>query len=149
ATDDDAFGAVLREGGRRAEIYRALRELGERCAPAVRERFVEIPRRVSGYNLSALLPECGFDLAKALVGTEGTCVTVLSATLRLIPEPPARILLVLGYPSVYEAADHVVEVMRHGPVALEGVDENLVEDMRRNGLHAGDGELLPEGRGWL
>lgn len=148
-TDESAYQRIQHEGGRRAEIYRRLRELGERHADEIRARYPPIPRRVSGYNLPHLLPEHGFDLAKALVGSEGTCVVVLQATLRLLPNPRQRVLLVLGYDSVYEAGDHVPEVMGSGPIALEGVDDRLVHDMQQTGLHPGGVRLLPEGQGWL
>ena len=101
-----------RAGGRRGEIYARLRDLRDRYADADPPRFPDIPRRVSGYNLDELLPENGFHVARALVGTEGTCVTVLERKLRLVHSRPCRSLLVLGYPDVYEAADHVAEVMR-------------------------------------
>ena len=66
-----------------------------------------IPRRVSGFNLPALLPEQGFNVAKALVGTEGTCVLVLEAKTKLVDNPPVRSLLVFGYPDIFAAADYV------------------------------------------
>lgn len=69
-------------------------------------------------------------MARALVGSEGTCVSVLEATVRLVDSPPARVLLVLGYPDVYHAADHVPEVMALGPVGLEGIDDRLIADMK-------------------
>ena len=98
ATSEEELEAIIRAGGRRGEIYGRLKALIDRYAPLVRARFPKIPRRVSGYNLDELLPENGFQVARALVGTEGTCVTVLEATLRLVPWPRARTLLVLGYP---------------------------------------------------
>ncbi|MBL0423981.1 FAD-binding and (Fe-S)-binding domain-containing protein [Ramlibacter alkalitolerans] len=148
-TDAAAQDRLLAAGDRRAEIARRLQALAQRHGEEIRRRFPPIPRRVSGYNLPALLPENGFDLARALVGSEGTCVIVLEATLRLLPDPPARTLLVLGYPSVYEAADHVPEVMRSGPIAVEGLDDRLVSDMKRTHLHPKDVQLLPPGQGWL
>ncbi len=149
ATDDAALERLRAGGGRAAEIATGLKQLAERYAPLIREKFPDIPRRVSGYNLPALLPEKGFDLAKALVGSEGTCVVVLEAKLRLLPNPKARTLLVLGYDSVYEAGDHVVEVMQAGPIALEGLDDRLIEDMKHTHLHVNYVGLLPEGKGWL
>jgi FAD/FMN-containing dehydrogenase/Fe-S oxidoreductase len=135
--------------GRKAEIYAALRKLREAHAEEIRRSFPPIPRRVSGYNLPALLPENGFHVARAVVGSEGTCAIVLEAKLRLLDNPPVRSLLVLGYPDVYQAGDHVPEVMRFGPIALEGIDDRLIEDMRATQLHPGYSDLLPEGRGWL
>ncbi|HXV06238.1 MAG TPA: FAD-linked oxidase C-terminal domain-containing protein [Solirubrobacterales bacterium] len=148
-TGDQELERIVSAGGRRGEIYRELRELRDRYAEAIRARFPRIPRRVSGYNLDQLLPENGFNVARALVGTEGTCVTVLDATLRLVHSPPARTLLVIGYEDVFAAADHVPAVMEHGPTGLEGVDDVLVEDMKVLEMHSADLSLLPEGKGWL
>ena len=105
-TRDDELERIIREGGRRGDIYRRLRELRDKYADAIRTKFPDIPRRVSGYNLPALLPENGFDVAQALVGSEGTCVAILEATMHLIPRPACRSLLVLGYPDVYWDGDH-------------------------------------------
>src|SRR5207249_1280937 len=80
---------------------------------------------------------------------EGTCVVVLGAKLRLVDSPRGRSLLVLGYPDVYSAGDHVVEIMKCGPIGLEGIDDGLVADMKAIGLHPEDIQLLPEGGGWL
>ncbi|MBS1191718.1 MAG: FAD-binding oxidoreductase [Rhodocyclaceae bacterium] len=148
-TDEETFQAILREGGRRAEIYQRLRALAERYGDEIRRRYPAIPRRVSGYNLPALLPENGFNLAQALVGSESTCVTVLEAKLRLLPWPAARSLLVLGYPTVFEAGDHVPQVMEAGPIALEGMDDRLVDDMKAMHIHPENLQLLPDGQGWL
>ncbi|HKB53804.1 MAG TPA: FAD-binding and (Fe-S)-binding domain-containing protein [Ramlibacter sp.] len=148
-TDAGAFDEMRNAGDRRADIVVRLKDLVVRHADAIREKFPPIPRRVSGYNFPALLPESGFDLAKALVGSEGTCVVVLEAKLRLVPEPKVHSLLVLGYESVYEAGDHVTEVMQAGPIALEGMDDRLVSDMKRTHIHPEDVQLLPKGAGWL
>jgi FAD/FMN-containing dehydrogenase/Fe-S oxidoreductase len=148
-TPEEELERIVAAGGRRGEIYGALRELRDRHAAAIRERFPRIPRRVSGYNLDQLLPENGFHVARALVGTEGTCATVLEATLRLVHSPPARTLLVIGYEDVFAAADHVPAVMEHEPTGLEGVDDVLVEDMKVLNMHSADLSLLPRGKGWL
>jgi FAD/FMN-containing dehydrogenase/Fe-S oxidoreductase len=149
ATPPDEMEAIIRAGGRRGEIYSALKRLIDKYGDLVRRRYPKIPRRVSGYNLDDLLPENGFNVARALVGTEGTCVTVLEATLRLVPWPRARTLLVLGYPDVYEAADHVLDVMSEGPIGLEAIDHRLIQDMHKKGLHERYLRYLPEGRAFL
>jgi FAD/FMN-containing dehydrogenase/Fe-S oxidoreductase len=146
---DGAYERMVRAGGRAAEIAMRLKALADRNAAQIRERFPAIPRRVSGYNLPALLPENGFDVAKSLVGSEGTCVVVLQARLRLLPRPKCRTVIVLGYDCVADAADDVPEVMRAGPIALEGMDDRLVEDMKQTHLHIDYLGLLPEGKGWL
>lgn len=148
-TSDEELEAIIQAGGRRGEIYAGLRELRDKYADLIRARFPKLPRRVSGYNLDELLPDNGFHVARALVGTEGTCVMVLEATARLVDNPSARSLLVLGYPDVYTAADAVPDILAAGPIGLEGLDDRLVEDLKRKGLHATDAELLPDGGGWL
>ncbi|MGH7718479.1 MAG: FAD-binding and (Fe-S)-binding domain-containing protein [Gemmatimonadaceae bacterium] len=148
-TGEAELARIIGEGGRRGEIYAGLRTLRDRHADLIRARFPPIPRRVSGYNLEQLLPEQGFHVARALVGSEGTCVTVLEATVRLVHSPPERALVVLGYPDVYSAADHVMEVLAHEPIGLEGVDHALVEDMRKKQLHHSREQLFPDGSGWL
>jgi FAD/FMN-containing dehydrogenase len=104
---------------------------------------------VSGYNLDELLPERGFNVARALVGTESTCVTILQAEMMLIDRPKARSLLVLGYPSVYEAGDHISEVMEFQPIGLEGMDDRLIDDMKKARIHPENVSLVPDGKGWL
>ncbi|HJW55625.1 MAG TPA: FAD-binding and (Fe-S)-binding domain-containing protein [Burkholderiaceae bacterium] len=149
ATDDAQLHEIARGSDRRAEIYRQLQALRDRNADEIRRRFPPLPRRVSGYNLEALLPERGFHVARALVGSEGTCVVILEATVRLLDNPRARSLLVLGYKDVYEAGDHVPDIMRHQPIALEGIDDRLVADMKAVHMHPENIELLPPGGGWL
>src|SRR5947208_3510385 len=148
-TSDQELDAIIRKGGRRGGIYAALKSLRDKYGDLVRQRYPNIPRRVSGYNLNFLLPENGFHVARALVGSEGTCVTVLEATCRLVESPPARVLLVIAYPDVYQCADRVPEVMTHSPIGLEGIDDLLVQSTRRKGINSEGLALLPEGGGWL
>jgi len=146
-TSDEACAEIQRQGGRAAAIYRELRGIVERHGDAIRSGFPSIPRRVSGYNLPALLPESGFDVAKALVGSEGTCVTVLEATVKLCRRFPERALLLLGYPTVFAAGDDVPRIREHRPIGTEGIDSALVDYIRRKGMHPGYADILPEGQG--
>ena len=149
-TSDEDYRAILAQGGRRAEIYRALDDFRNRYADLIRHRYPRIPRRVSGYeNLDELLPENGFNVARALVGTEGTCVAVLGATVDLVHSPPARVLAILGFDDIYVAADAVPDVLKSEPVGLEGIDHLLIEFVREKHLHPEDAKMLPEGKGWL
>jgi FAD/FMN-containing dehydrogenase/Fe-S oxidoreductase len=148
-TTEAELARICAEGGLRGEIYRSLRSLRDGNAALIRERFPKLPRLVSGFPLQALLPENGFDLARALVGTEGTCVTILEATVRLAPSPPGRALVVLGFKDVFEAADRTPEIMTAGPIGLEGFDDRLVEACRRKGLNTAAIAGLPQGGGWL
>jgi FAD/FMN-containing dehydrogenase/Fe-S oxidoreductase len=148
-TSEAELAAIIAAGGRRGEIYAGLQQLRDSYAELVRARFPDIPRRVSGYNLDQLLPENGFNVARALVGTEGTCVTVLEATCALKPSPQFRRLIVLGFADAFIAADHVPAVLAHGPIGLEGFDGLLVDFMHRKNLVVEDVQLLPAGRGFL
>ncbi len=146
-TPQAELDAIIRAGGRRGEIYARLKSIRDRYATQIRARFPQIPRRVSGFNLDQLLPENGFHVARALVGSEGTCAVVLGAKLRLIPSPQFRTLVGLGYADAFEAADHVMEILEYGPIGLEGFEGSIVDGLTQKG--APNLELLPEGRGFL
>ena len=148
-TSEPELDAIIRRGGRQAEIYERLRSLRDRYADLIRSRYPKIRRRVSGYNLDQLLPENGFNVARALVGSEGTCALTLQALTRLVPSPRERVLLVVGFPDIYAAADAVPRVLEAGPIACEGLDEGLIGGLRERGLRLEDIARLPEGAGWL
>ncbi len=148
-TSDEELERIIQAGGRRGEIYKRMRDLRDRYAEQIRNVYPNIPRRVSGYNLDQLLPENGFNVARALVGSEGTLVTVLEATTTLVHSPPKRSLVVLGYDDAYHAGDHVPEVLKFGPIGLEGIDHRLVSYMRKKGLNLQDLQMLTKGGGWL
>ncbi|MEJ2629663.1 MAG: FAD-binding and (Fe-S)-binding domain-containing protein [Acidihalobacter sp.] len=148
-TPEPELEAIIHEGGRKGEIYAGLKALRDRYADAIRAQFPKIRRRVSGFNLEELLPENGFNVARALVGTEGTCVVTLSATARLVPSPRHRVLLVLGYADICVAADHAPKLVEQGALCVEGLDENIINDMRKKGMELGAIRLLPGGDAWL
>jgi FAD/FMN-containing dehydrogenase/Fe-S oxidoreductase len=135
--------------GRRGEIYRGLVSLRDGCADEVRRRFPDIPRRVAGYSLDELLPERGLQVARALVGTEGTCVSVLRAEVRLVDDPPERALVVFGFPDVGAAGDAVGALLETGPIGLEGFDHALVDDARAKGMSLPGLQILPDAGAWL
>jgi FAD/FMN-containing dehydrogenase/Fe-S oxidoreductase len=130
-------------------IPERLRALGERYADEVRTSFPDLTRRVSGYNLDQLLPDGELDLARAMVGTEGTCATVLNATVRLVESPPVRALAVLGFPDAYIAADNVMVVREHSPLTIEGMDAGLIAALRASNPVETASRALPPGGGWL
>ena len=140
---------IIAEGGRRGEIYSALKRLRDRYADLIRARFPKLKRRVSGYNLDQLLPENGFNVARALVGTEGTCAVTLHAVTRLVKRPPHRVILVLGYKDIYTAADAVPDIMPFRPLAVEGLDERIIGGLRERGLRLDDIAQLPPGCAWV
>ena len=148
-TGEKELEEIISRDDRRGRIYSGLKRIRDRYADLIRERYPDIPRRVSGYNLDQLLPENGFNVARALVGSESTCVTILEATVRLVHSPPERVLVALGYPDIFVAGDRVPEIMRFKPIGLEGIDDKLINFMKIKHLHPEDIELLPPGKGWL
>jgi FAD/FMN-containing dehydrogenase/Fe-S oxidoreductase len=148
-TGDDQLQSLIAQGGRIGSIYSRLKTLRDQHADRIRECYPHIPRRVSGYNLDELLPENGFNVARALVGSEGTCATILSATLNLTASPPFRILTVLAFDDPFQPADVVPRVLELKPLGLEGFDDTLVDFMMRKQLSVNDVALLPPGKGFL
>lgn len=149
-TTDAEYEEIVAAGGRRAELYRGLREIIGECLAEVRQGFPPIPRRVSGYNLDSLLPENGFDVARALVGSEGTLVTVLRAELDLVPVPSAEAMLVLGYRDICAAADDVPRLLTHSePTQLEALDGRMAQLMREEDAYLDSLDNFPAGESWL
>ncbi len=148
-TSDGELQRIIDEGGRRGEIYSRLQSLRDRYGDLVRKIFPPIPRRVSGYNLDELLPEKRFNVARALVGTESTCVIVLGATLRLMDSPPNRTLLVIGYPDIFQAGDNVAAIRGYGPIGLEALQKHVLENMQRKHQETEGAKYLPDADTWL
>lgn len=148
-TSEEELEKIIGEGGRRGEIYKKMRDLVNKYAPQIRKQFPDIPRRVSGYNLTALLPENGFNVAQALVGSESTLVTILEAEMNLVKNFKARSLLVLGYDDLPASGYAVPQILKHKPIGLEGLDHLLIEFMKRKDLNVDDIPLLPKGNAWL
>ena len=150
--DEQRLAAKVAQGGREGSIYAQLKSLRDKYGKLIEQRYPRIPRRVSGYNLDNLLPgqDGRFNVARALVGSESTCVTILEAEVQLIYSYPERVMLVLGYPSIYEAGDHVPRLLEFKPIGFEGIDEYLIKNVRKKGMpQVDDLSVLPEGKGWL
>jgi FAD/FMN-containing dehydrogenase/Fe-S oxidoreductase len=152
--EEEQLPDIIAAGGRKGEIYAKLRDLRDRYAEAIRAGYPDVaalPRRVSGYNLDELLPEKGFNVARALVGTESTCATALQATLLLTPALLERTLVVVAYPDICDAGRHVTEIIeRFGPIGLEAVDDTLINDQQELAMNVEDIEELPKGgKAWL
>jgi FAD/FMN-containing dehydrogenase/Fe-S oxidoreductase len=147
--DDDEYAALASGNDRVAALHRMLRGLRDEHGNLVRDRYPDIPRRVSGYNLDSLLPERGFDVAGFLVGSESTLVTVLRAELELVPVVKARALVVLGFADICTAADAVPAIVEHEPIALEGLDKYLIRDEQLKGMNHDALDELPDGTGFL
>src|SRR5512146_1469890 len=148
---EEEMNRGIERGGRIGDILASLKRLRMRYEKQIRAKYPPIPRRISGYNLDQLIPNSDgkINLARALVGSESTLVTILEAELDLIHNPPFQSLLVLGYPDVYEAGDHVPEILEFKPMAFEGIDQMLIDNMKKKGLHTKYLSKLPEGKGFL
>ena len=143
---------VLRYDGTRmtvgpGDLPPSLSALVDENLAALRTELGRFGRQVSGYPLHQLLPENGRNLAKALVGTEGTCVTVLGATVRLVELPAERVLLVLGFADDVAAADAVPTILPHRPLTVESMDERIVA--LRAARNPEPPPALPAGGAWL
>jgi FAD/FMN-containing dehydrogenase/Fe-S oxidoreductase len=148
-TTEEELSRQIANGGRVGEIYAELKRIRDTYADQVRAKFPRIARRVSGFNLDELLPENGFNVARALVGSEGTCAIILGATLQLVKSPHYRTLVGLGFEDIYIAADHVPDILKYQPIGLEGIDGYLLDAMRLKQKSVDDLALLPPGRGFL
>lgn len=148
-TSDDELARIIAAGGRQGDIYAALKQLRDTYADLIRAKFPQIKRRVSGFNLDQLLPENGFNVARALVGTEGTCAVTLQAKVRLVKSPAKRVIVVAGFTDIYAAADAVPHFMHCSPIAIEGLDRAIIRGLQARGLKKDEIALLPAGDAWV
>ena len=149
ATSPEELAAHIRGGGRKGQIYADLKKLVDKHGDAIRGRYPKLERRVSGYNLPDLLPEHGFHLARALVGSESTLVTIVEAELLLIPAAKGKAVVMLGFKDIYTAAECALTVLEFNPAACEGLDELLFEYVKKKGDENAATVLLPEGPAYL
>lgn len=149
ATDESDRDAVTRA----AELTERLRDLTSRHMAILRTDLETIPRQVSGYHLAKMLPENGFDVARALVGSEGTCAIVVAARVRLVPVATSPLLICVGYPTVIDAARDVTAILPYAPSAVEGIDRKIVATMAarrgRDTISALPGVDDTDCTGWL
>ena len=126
----------------------ALRSVVQANLGIIRTEFGRFERQVSGYSLEHLLPENRFDVTRFLAGSEGTLAVIIGATVRLVAEAPSKIMIVLGYPTMADAADAAPLIVDHRPTACEGLDRRIVDVVRRT---RGETAVppLPRGNGWM
>jgi Fe-S oxidoreductase/FAD/FMN-containing dehydrogenase len=148
-TSDDELERIIAAGGRRGAIYAGMRTLRDTYADVIRTGMPDLPRRVSGYNLDELLPEKGFNVARALVGSESTLALTLAATCRLVHSPAKRALVVLGYPDIPSSGDDVAWLMGYDVIALEFTSREVLDNLHAKDMNFGGEDLLPPGEAWL
>ncbi|MFE2106272.1 FAD-binding and (Fe-S)-binding domain-containing protein [Kitasatospora sp. NPDC059463] len=145
----DARAALAALPGPAGRLHHRLQEFTDRNLAVIRRGMPALPRRVSGYPLDALLPEHGHHLARALTGTEGTCALLLGATVKLVEDPPARALVLAGYPDETAAADAVPALLPLGPLTVEGMAADLIAALLAAGPRPPALDRLPDGACWL
>ena len=146
---DERLRRITDEIGPRGDIYRALVALRDRFGRLIEERFPKIPRLVSGFEgLAALLPGRDFNVARAVTGTEGTCVIVLEAEVQLVPRPKCKALGLLSFDDIYAAADAVPALLQQDLDAVEGFDGRMYDAIKRSRAVSGVA-AFPDGRGFL
>ena len=144
-----ADGTRLVTGPGAAEgVPESLREIIGANLAVARTEFGRFGRQVSGYAVEHLLPERGFNLTEFLVGSEGTLAVVTEATVRLVADPPHRVLIVLGYPDFGTAGDVIPAILEFSPTACEGIDSRIC-DVVRSRRGPGSVPPLPGGTAWL
>ncbi len=148
-TSEPELEQIIAGNDRQAEIYRELKAIRDQYADLIRDKFPAIKRRVSGYNLDQLLPENGFNVARALVGSEGTLVSILQAKTKLIENPKYVQTLVVGFDDIYLAGDIVPAMLPFKPIAMEGLDWAIVGGLIDRNLKQDEIALLPEGKAWM
>ena len=144
-----ASAAQATDGRPEQQLINELTTLAGGSLALIRTEFGRFTRQVSGYSLEHLLPENGTDVAKFLVGTEGSLALTLRATVRLVAAPKATALTVVAYADMAQAAEAVPGLLPFKPVALEGLDARMVEVVRTRRGPAAVPDILPDGGGWL
>ncbi|TCC05562.1 FAD-binding and (Fe-S)-binding domain-containing protein [Kribbella soli] len=149
APDAAELAALAARPGREGEVHQALQAFAGRNELLIRRRFGQFTRQISGYALHRLLPEYGYNVAALLAGSEGGLAATLRATVQLVELPKAKVLCVLGFADSITSADCVPVVLRHAPLTIESINNELVDrlptEVRDAAVHAG----LPSGNAWL
>src|SRR5450759_2626928 len=117
-----------------AACYRTVRQLAGACKEEIDRRFPKILRRVGGYNLDELVDGAGraFNLAKLIVGSEGTLAIVLAAKINLVPLPAAKAVLTIEFDELLDALAATPLVLRHAPSAVEVMDRFVLDHARES-----------------
>ena len=132
ALDGSQLEARMRIDGLEGDIYSRLFEIGEANRDEIIARYPKIQRRVSGYNLDEFLSGMGFNMARFVVGSEGTLVTVTEAKLKLVPQPRVTALGVLHCNDLIESMDATVAALEMQPAAVELIGSMIIRQAKSN-----------------
>ena len=135
--DAGELEAKLSGTGLESEIYRGVRRLAQENAAEIDARYPKIMRRVSGYNLDQFVTDSPFNMARMVVGSEGTLCVVTEVKVNLVPRPTMTALSVLHFADIFEASEAVKEILNHGPSSIEIMDKMVLDRSRASvGLSA-------------
>lgn len=123
-------------------IYREIWRIRETYRQDIKKHFPAIPRRVSGYNLDELIKEPGVNVAKLIAGSEGTLGIVTQMTLKIVPKIKVAGLCLLHFDNLLDALREVPELLKYNPIALELVDDQIIELGRASPSFRGQLEWL-------
>ena len=113
-------------------IYKNILQIGTTNAHEVKKQFPKIMRRVSGYNLDEIKPDSDFNMARFLVGSEGTLLTITEAKMRVVPIPQNKILAVIHFRELSQALESTVLTLEHSPDAVELVGSMIIKQAQAN-----------------
>ncbi|MFQ5893833.1 MAG: FAD-binding and (Fe-S)-binding domain-containing protein, partial [Nitrospinota bacterium] len=128
----EALQAKLRGNGLEGQIYREVVRVVGAHREEILARYPKILRRVSGYNLDEFVKDQPFNLARLLVGSEGTLATVVEAKVRIVPRPRCTALDVVHYTDLQEALESSEAILETGPYAVELTDKMILDLARGN-----------------
>ena len=135
--DAGELEAKLSGTGLESDIYRGVRRLAQENAAEIDARYPKIMRRVSGYNLDQFVTDSPFNMARMVVGSEGTLCVVTEVKVNLVPRPTMTALSVLHFTDIFEASEAVKEILNHGPSSIEIMDKMVLDRSRASvGLSA-------------
>lgn len=122
---------LLESDGREASLYRNLFGLIQKHREEILERFPRVMRRVGGYNLDEFLGE-DWNLSKLITGSECTLGIILSAKIKLVPNPKYQSLCVVHFHDFFDSISHLQQMVKFNPASVELLDHLLLEKSREN-----------------
>ncbi len=128
----EVFGQKMQAPGLEGQIYREVARIKQQYADEIRARYPKHWRRVCGYNLDELLKDRPLNMARLVVGSEGTLLTMVEAKVRLVPRPKKTALDVVHYRDIQEALESSQAILETGPYAVELTDKMILDLARGN-----------------
>jgi FAD/FMN-containing dehydrogenase/Fe-S oxidoreductase len=121
-----------------ARCYATVLGLASEHADEIDRRYPKILRRVGGYNLDDFTDGSKpVNLARMMVGSEGTLGIILEAKLRLVPLPKAKAVMAILFDDLLESLAAAPAILAHKPSAVEVMDKAILDNTRQNaGLEA-------------